>query len=88
MTINHFFLRVSHSKSAALINFYTAALKPLGYKVLLQPSPELCGFGSNYPHFWLKALDPAQTPVSTHTAFDAPSQSWLFGRSVSDFVLM
>jgi len=47
--------------------FYTAALAPLGYRVMLEPAPGVVGLGAERPDFWL-ALDPASTSVA-HVAF-------------------
>jgi catechol 2,3-dioxygenase-like lactoylglutathione lyase family enzyme len=33
--------------------FYEHALAPLGYRVILEPSPEVVGMGAGMPDFWL-----------------------------------
>jgi catechol 2,3-dioxygenase-like lactoylglutathione lyase family enzyme len=46
--------------------FYTAALEPLGYRVMLErPVPE-AGFGIDFPHFWIALSDRA---TAAHVAF-------------------
>jgi catechol 2,3-dioxygenase-like lactoylglutathione lyase family enzyme len=49
--------------------FYTAALGPLGYRVMLEPAPTVVGMGPDRPDFWL-AFDPEQRSV-VHVAFGA-----------------
>jgi catechol 2,3-dioxygenase-like lactoylglutathione lyase family enzyme len=33
--------------------FYESALAPLGIKVLMEPVPEVGGFGDDFPFFWI-----------------------------------
>jgi catechol 2,3-dioxygenase-like lactoylglutathione lyase family enzyme len=47
--------------------FYTAALAPLGYRVMLEPAPGVVGLGAERPDFWL-AVQPASTGFA-HVAF-------------------
>ncbi|KAL2073436.1 hypothetical protein VTL71DRAFT_10760 [Oculimacula yallundae] len=70
--INHFFLMVSASKMPALRNFYRTILQPLGYtEMIVVKDGNICGFGSDYPYFWLKALPEGKEPVPTHIAIEA-----------------
>lgn len=48
--------------------FYSAALQPLGYKVLMEFG-ELFGMGDKAPQFWVKAGEPPTQPM--HLAFAA-----------------
>jgi catechol 2,3-dioxygenase-like lactoylglutathione lyase family enzyme len=53
-------------------DFYTAALAPLGLEVLMEPAPEVGGFGSaahGKPFFWISTRAPANEAV--HVAFAA-----------------
>ncbi len=46
--------------------FYTQALAPLGYRLLLEPGERAGGFGSHFPDFWV-----AESPAPggpTHVA--------------------
>jgi catechol 2,3-dioxygenase-like lactoylglutathione lyase family enzyme len=47
--------------------FYERALAPLGYRVMLQPTPGIVGMGVDRPDFWL-APDP-ETTSFVHVAF-------------------
>ena len=49
--------------------FYTAALEPLGYHVMLEPTPGVVGMGADRPDFWL-AFEP-ETRSLAHVAFRA-----------------
>jgi catechol 2,3-dioxygenase-like lactoylglutathione lyase family enzyme len=52
--------------------FYSAALKPLGLEVLMEPIPNACGFGDpekRMPFFWLYDRDEVNKGV--HVAFTA-----------------
>ena len=50
--------------------FYEQALAPLGMKVLMEPVAEVCGFGGDFPFFWIGKRDRGpQTGV--HVAFTA-----------------
>jgi catechol 2,3-dioxygenase-like lactoylglutathione lyase family enzyme len=49
--------------------FYTQALEPLGYTVLLEPAPVVIGMGAGHPDFWL-AFEPEATST-VHLAFRA-----------------
>ena len=51
-------------------DFYAAALAPLGYELLMEPAPEIGGFGSRAdqkPFFWMSTREPANSAV--HIAF-------------------
>jgi len=54
--------------------FYERALAPLGITLLMQPVPEVAGFGHDQkPYFWIGRRDRGpQTGV--HVAFTAPSR--------------
>jgi hypothetical protein len=73
MTINHFFLHISHRQFAAARTFYATALESLGYKEMMYPRDDLVAFGTDFPYLWLKRLSESQEPLPTHIAFDAPS---------------
>ena len=59
---------------AASRAFYERALAPLGITLLMQPAPEIAGFGSGQmPYFWIGRRDRGpQTGV--HVAFSASSR--------------
>jgi catechol 2,3-dioxygenase-like lactoylglutathione lyase family enzyme len=52
-------------------SFYTQALEPLGYRVMLEPAPLIVGFGMDRPDFWLE-LRP-ESVTTAHLAFRAES---------------
>jgi catechol 2,3-dioxygenase-like lactoylglutathione lyase family enzyme len=47
--------------------FYEQALKPLGYRVMLEPGPGVVGLGATRPDFWIAPADGA--PTVCHLAF-------------------
>ena len=56
--------------------FYTAALKPLGLEVLMEPVPNACGFGDpeiRMPFFWV--YDRTNVNEGVHIAFSAPDRA-------------
>jgi catechol 2,3-dioxygenase-like lactoylglutathione lyase family enzyme len=52
--------------------FYSKALAPLGYKVLMEFG-DACGFGDEKPAFWMRQGDPPTSPL--HLAFAAKRQA-------------
>jgi catechol 2,3-dioxygenase-like lactoylglutathione lyase family enzyme len=68
LRIDHIGLDVTdYERSKA---FYERALSPLGMKVLMEPVSEVCGFGGDFPFFWIGKRDRGpQTGV--HVAFTA-----------------
>jgi catechol 2,3-dioxygenase-like lactoylglutathione lyase family enzyme len=69
--LDHLGLDVSdYDRSKA---FYTAALEPLGWEVLMEPVPSACGFGGTQdqkPFFWI--YDRENVNEGVHVAFGAP----------------
>jgi catechol 2,3-dioxygenase-like lactoylglutathione lyase family enzyme len=57
------------SDYAASRDFYSAALAPLGYSLMMEPAPGVGGFGRDFPEFWIAAHGQPQTNV--HVAFTA-----------------
>ena len=48
--------------------FYEQALAPLGMKLMMEPAPRICGFGDDFPFFWIAQRD--RGPDSgVHVAF-------------------
>ena len=48
--------------------FYERALEPLGLRLMMEPTPEIGGFGDDFPFFWIAKRDRGpQTGV--HVAF-------------------
>ena len=65
-------VKLHASDPAASRAFYEAALAPLGYRVLLQPTPEVVGMGARMPDFWIA---PSEGPPTTiHVSFRAESE--------------
>ena len=53
--------------------FYERALEPLGIKFMMEPAPEVGGFGDGLkPYFWIARRGPAQSGV--HVAFATDSR--------------
>jgi catechol 2,3-dioxygenase-like lactoylglutathione lyase family enzyme len=53
--------------------FYEKALAPLGLKMIMEPAPDVGGFGADFPFFWIGKRD--RGPQSgTHIAFRAKDQ--------------
>ena len=67
--IDHFTLTVPEMARAK--DFYTRALAPLGYSVLMDFG-EMVGFGDRKPYFWLKSGPNGSQPM--HMAFEARSR--------------
>jgi catechol 2,3-dioxygenase-like lactoylglutathione lyase family enzyme len=54
--------------------FYLRALEPLGLRLMMEPVPEVGGFGDDFPFFWVARRDRGpQTGV--HVAFRVESRS-------------
>lgn len=53
--------------------FYERALAPLGIGLMMEPVPEVGGFGADFPFFWIgrRGRGPAS---GTHVAFTAESR--------------
>jgi catechol 2,3-dioxygenase-like lactoylglutathione lyase family enzyme len=77
--IDHIGIQVADYDKARA--FYTKALEPLGYKLMMEytreqvpelGSPKLCGLGAEHPDFWLSQATPS-TPQ--HLAFRAKSRA-------------
>ena len=68
MRIDHLGLDVAdYDRSKA---FYEEALAPLGVKLMMEPAPQVGGFGGDFPFFWIAKRDRGpQTGV--HVAFTA-----------------
>ncbi len=71
--LDHIGLEVSdYSRSRA---FYERALEPVGLGVLMEPVPNVCGFGSpgdRKPFFWIGVR--GRPGTGTHVAFEARSR--------------
>ena len=68
MRVDHIGLEVSDfDRSRA---FYEKALAPLGMKVIMEPAPKICGFGGEFPFFWIGDRSDERS-TRTHVAFTA-----------------
>ncbi len=66
--IDHIGLDVSdYARSRS---FYEKALTPLGMRVLMEPVPEVGGFGHDFPFFWIAKRD-LGSDSGVHVAFTA-----------------
>ena len=50
--------------------FYEKALAPLGMKPLMEFGPAMCGFGGEFPFFWIGKRD-RDPSTAVHIAFSA-----------------
>jgi catechol 2,3-dioxygenase-like lactoylglutathione lyase family enzyme len=67
--LDHIGLEVSDYERSR--DFYTRALAPLGYRLLMEPVPGVGGFGRERPVFWIRG---GGVPSGgTHVAFGCPS---------------
>ena len=57
---------------AASRAFYEQALKPLGYRVMLEPAPGVVGMGATRPDFWIAPVQ--AMPTLCHIAFRVDSE--------------
>lgn len=56
MVLSHLGITVPQDKFQETLDFYLAALKPLGYKKMMQPAPGVVGLGHTMvPDFWISA---------------------------------
>jgi catechol 2,3-dioxygenase-like lactoylglutathione lyase family enzyme len=53
--------------------FYEKALEPLGFRLLMEPAPNVGGFGADFPFFWIgsRAMGPES---GVHVAFRVESR--------------
>ena len=66
---------INVSEYARSRDFYAAALAPLGLELLMEPAPEIGGFGSpqdRKPFFWIGTRDAANSAL--HVAFAVPTR--------------
>jgi len=71
--LDHVGLNVSDYERSR--DFYARALAPLGYEMLMEPVPAVCGFGSpkdRKPFFWISTREAANQRV--HVAFAVDSR--------------
>ena len=66
--LDHIGLDVSDYEASKA--FYAAALAPLGMRMLMEPIPEVGGFGEDFPFFWIGCRDRG-TDNGVHVAFTA-----------------
>ena len=50
--------------------FYAKALEPLGMRPIMEAFPGFCGFGEDFPFFWVTSRD-AEPSSAVHIAFSA-----------------
>ena len=78
MTINHIGITVPKDKYQATLDFYLAALGPLGYKVKMQAGEYAVGLGDSFaPDFWITAESETYKAGGTgHVCFYGKSESF------------
>jgi hypothetical protein len=73
MPISHVMIKAGASEHAAVVDFYTKALKPLGYEKLKSFPNGITGFGNQSPDLWV-AIDAKDSHSTIHFAFQAPGK--------------
>ncbi len=48
--------------------FYDQALAPLGMSTMMEPAPRICGYGTDFPFFWIAQRD-LGSDSGVHVAF-------------------
>jgi catechol 2,3-dioxygenase-like lactoylglutathione lyase family enzyme len=70
--LDHVSLDVSDYQASRA--FYERALAPLGMKLVMEPLPEMAGFGADFPFFWIARR--GRGPDSgVHVAFTAADRA-------------
>jgi catechol 2,3-dioxygenase-like lactoylglutathione lyase family enzyme len=54
--------------------FYTRALEPLGMRPIMDAFPGFCGFGADFPFFWVTSRG-AELSKGVHIAFSAKDRA-------------
>jgi catechol 2,3-dioxygenase-like lactoylglutathione lyase family enzyme len=71
--IDHLSIQVADLPKAAL--FYDAVLATIGGRRVLEPVPQVIGYGTDFPTFWLGAEEThGDVRQEAHIAFTAPSR--------------
>ena len=77
--IDHLGIQVADFDKAAA--FYDAVLATIGAKRILEPAPEVVGYGTAFPDFWIATEEThGDVRQEAHIAFTAPSRA-----AVDDF---
>lgn len=85
MAIDHFCITVPPSEHKKMVDFYLAALQPLGYTKMIAygPNEEAVGLGVNgKADYWITATPDAPAKLNLHFAFTTsgtPTTVWLCG---------
>ncbi len=75
MPIDHTSMAVVKDEYRQVVDFYVAALKPLGYELIMEPAPGMAGLGVKpRSDFWINTCDGAVAPAKTHVAFTAKGE--------------
>jgi catechol 2,3-dioxygenase-like lactoylglutathione lyase family enzyme len=74
MTIDHVGILVPKDRYKELLDFYVAALGPLGYKLHMEPVPGVAGIGKEHPDWWITAVE-SSTVGNIHVAFGTTGKS-------------
>ena len=72
MRIDHIGLDVADFETSRA--FYERALAPLGIEGLMEPVPGICGFGGDFPFFWIGKRDRGPQ-TGAHVAFTAKDRA-------------
>ena len=67
-------VKVFATDPAASRAFYEQALKPLGYRVMLEPAPGVVGMGATRPDFWIAPGAGARRRSATSPSASTPSR--------------
>ena len=85
MPLDHIGLWVPSAQLQRVLDFYTAALAPLGYRILHRPVPHAAGLGKDAPDFWIagkegedKGAGGVHVAFSTMSMFPFEHEMWTF----------
>lgn len=77
MPIAHTLIKVAAKEHAAVVSFYSNALKPLGYKKLRTLENGMTFFGTTAPE-WVVAIGDENSSSKVHVAFAASGKAESF----------
>lgn len=75
MSIDHVCLRVPGAQYKEMVDWYLAALKPIGFQKFAEPTDSACGLGVHRPDFWMAKHDADKSSIPVHIGFKAEGPS-------------
>ncbi|KAI3559068.1 glyoxalase/bleomycin resistance protein/dioxygenase [Colletotrichum abscissum] len=74
MSIDHIGLYVPASIYKETVDWYLAALAPLGFKKFVEPNEYACGLGVQRPDFWIACHQVDKANIPLHIGFKADNR--------------